>query len=66
MISIVSLWSTHSCVPGRDSSRPLFGRATPCAGMSAGVARMSACATAPCQQAVYSEGNSGMDEGVDD
>src|SRR5262249_10943078 len=42
---VALLWRTHSCVPGRDSSRPLSSRNMPCVGVSAGAARTSACAT---------------------
>src|SRR6266545_3710021 len=38
-------WRTHSCVPCRDSSRHVFASRTPGVGMSADVARKSACAT---------------------
>src|SRR5262249_52961891 len=38
-------WRTHSCVPGRDSSRPLCSRNTPSVGRSADAARTSAYAT---------------------
>src|SRR5262249_35040204 len=42
---LVLLWRTHSCVPGRDSSRPTPSPEAPCDGMSAGAARTSAYAT---------------------
>src|SRR5690242_21789568 len=39
------MWRRHSCLPGRDSSRPFLPRAKTSAEMSLGAADTSVCAT---------------------